>query len=58
MFTVKSSILKSLICSNLSKFKCFSTVSNEIKVCIVGGGAAGFYSGQYLLKHLPNTQIE
>ncbi|KAL7050988.1 hypothetical protein ACKWTF_004284 [Chironomus riparius] len=58
MFTVRSSILKTLISSNFSKFKYFSTLNNEIKVCIVGGGAAGFYSSQYLLKHLPNTQID
>lgn len=58
MFTVKSSILKNLISNNLSKFNYFSTLNNEIKVCVVGGGAAGFYSSQYLLKHLPNTQIE
>lgn len=58
MFTVQKSILKNLISKNLSKFNYFSTLNNEIKFCIVGGGAAGFYSSQYLLKHLPNTQIE
>lgn len=32
--------------------------AKEIKTCIVGSGPAGFYSAQYLLKHLPNAQVD
>lgn len=28
------------------------------KVCIIGGGPAGFYVTQHLLKHLPNVQVD
>lgn len=30
----------------------------EKKICIVGGGPAGFYSAQYLANHLPNCKID
>ena len=28
------------------------------KICVVGGGAAGFYSAQYLAGHLPNCTVD
>lgn len=30
----------------------------KTKVCIVGGGPAGFYVTQHLLKHLPNAEVD
>lgn len=36
----------------------YSTAANKIKTCIIGGGPAGFYSAQYILKHLPNSQVD
>lgn len=37
----------------------YSTSSSKVvKTCIVGGGPAGFYSAQYILKHLPNSQVD
>lgn len=36
----------------------FSTSANIVRTCIVGSGPAGFYSSQYLLKHLPNCKVE
>lgn len=35
-----------------------TTASNVIRTCIVGSGPAGFYSAQYLLKHLPNSRVD
>lgn len=35
---------------------CSSSV--EKRICIVGGGPAGFYSAQYLASHLPNCKID
>lgn len=32
--------------------------SKKIKTCIIGAGPAGFYSAQYILKHLPNSQVD
>lgn len=38
---------------------CYSTSPTKvIKTCIVGSGPAGFYSAQYILKHLPNSQVD
>lgn len=28
------------------------------KICIVGAGPAGFYTAQYIIKHLPDTYID
>lgn len=37
----------------------FCTTSNRpIKAAIVGAGPAGFYSAQYILKHLQNSQVD
>lgn len=36
----------------------YSTSPKPIKTCIVGSGPAGFYSAQYILKHLPNSQVD
>ena len=37
----------------------YSTAADKtIKTCIVGGGPAGFYAAQYILKHLPNSQVD
>lgn len=37
----------------------YSTESSKvIKACIVGSGPSGFYSAQYILKHLPNSQVD
>lgn len=37
-----------------------STASSPIakKVCIVGAGPAGFYAAQYLVKHLPDAEVD
>lgn len=35
-----------------------SSVSKTIKACIIGSGPGGFYSAQYLLKHLPNSHVD
>lgn len=35
-----------------------TSASRVIKACIVGSGPAGFYSAQYILKHLPNSQVD
>lgn len=35
-----------------------SAVQPLTKVCIVGGGPAGFYVTQHLLKHLSNVQVD
>ncbi|CRL00472.1 CLUMA_CG013734, isoform A [Clunio marinus] len=32
--------------------------AKTIKACIVGSGPAGFYSAQYILKHLPNSHVD
>lgn len=32
--------------------------ARKTKVCIVGGGPAGFYVTQHLIKHLPNADID
>jgi adrenodoxin-NADP+ reductase len=40
------------------RFSSSSSTSRVIKTCIVGSGPAGFYSAQYLLKHLPNSQVD
>jgi hypothetical protein len=36
----------------------YSNSSSSIKTCIVGSGPAGFYASQYLLKHLPNVNVD
>lgn len=36
----------------------FCSNSAERRICIVGGGPAGFYSAQYLAGHLPNCKID
>lgn len=48
-------MIKKLIYNNLRNF---SQNSNAIKACVVGAGPGGFYSSQYLLKHLPNCQVD
>lgn len=35
-----------------------TAAAREIKTCIIGSGPAGFYSAQYILKHLPNAQVD
>lgn len=45
-------ILRNLIKRN------FSSDSRPLKICAVGSGPAGFYSSQYLLKHLPNCHVD
>lgn len=35
-----------------------SEAPKAIKTCIIGAGPAGFYSAQYILKHLPNSQVD
>ncbi|XP_035785165.1 NADPH:adrenodoxin oxidoreductase, mitochondrial-like [Anopheles albimanus] len=35
-----------------------STVTVKPRICIVGAGPAGFYTAQYILKHLDNSQID
>lgn len=42
----------------LRKFASSSSSSVEKKICIVGGGTAGFYSAQYLASHCPNCRID
>lgn len=32
--------------------------TNTQKVCIVGAGPAGFYAAQYLVKHLPDAEVD
>lgn len=41
-----------------SNIRQFSSTPSKVKACIIGGGPAGFYSAQYLLKHLPNSQVD
>lgn len=37
----------------------FSTnQTNSPKVCVIGAGPAGFYASQYILKTIPNAQID
>lgn len=36
----------------------FSNSVTKTKVCVVGGGPAGFYVTQHLLKHLPNVEVD
>lgn len=41
----------------LQKFN-YSNDTAALRTCVVGSGPAGFYSSQYLLKHLPNVKID
>jgi adrenodoxin-NADP+ reductase len=36
----------------------FSSDLKALRICAVGSGPAGFYSSQYLLKHLPNCRVD
>lgn len=36
----------------------FSSNAPILRTCVVGSGPAGFYSSQYLLKHLPNVKVD
>lgn len=37
----------------------YSTSATKlIRTCIIGSGPAGFYSAQYILKHLPNSHVD
>lgn len=42
----------------LRRLSTTGNTSVEKKICIVGGGPAGFYSAQYLAGHLPNCRID
>lgn len=47
------------ISSDKQIWRKFSTKMDvEKKICIVGGGPAGFYSAQYLANHLPNCKVD
>ncbi|KAG5677782.1 hypothetical protein PVAND_007513 [Polypedilum vanderplanki] len=49
-------LTKNLINSCL--FSTNTVVKNALRACIVGSGPSGFYSSQYLLKHLPDCRID
>lgn len=44
--------------SDVQLFRRFCSNEVEKRICIVGGGPAGFYSAQYLASHLPNCRID
>lgn len=41
-----------------NQFGYATSTARVIKACIVGSGPAGFYSAQYILKHLPNSHVD
>lgn len=54
----KAKMLTRTVFRDLIKKRHFSSDLRTIKVCAVGSGPAGFYSSQYLLKHLPNCRVD
>lgn len=46
--------------TNMKIFKRFFSVKTKMKpkICIVGGGPAGFYTAQHLVKKLERSEID
>lgn len=53
-----NNLLKVLYRRNFIQKLNYSNDSTALRACLVGSGPAGFYSSQYLLKHLPNVKID
>ena len=46
------------VCLRTNKSYYSTEPAKVVKTCIVGSGPAGFYSAQYILKHLPNSRVD
>jgi adrenodoxin-NADP+ reductase len=53
-----NNLLKLFHKNNLLHRLNYSNDSAALRTCVVGSGPAGFYSSQYLLKHLPNAKVD
>ncbi|XP_034249133.1 NADPH:adrenodoxin oxidoreductase, mitochondrial-like [Thrips palmi] len=46
------------ITRNTRSFVTSPALSESTKICVVGGGPAGFYAAQHIVKALPNSEID
>lgn len=53
-----NNLLKLFYTKNILQRLNYSNDTKALRTCVVGSGPAGFYSSQYLLKHLPNVKID
>lgn len=58
MWLPRQLLVSSCVRSSRRWFSSQDAASKVVRTCIVGSGPAGFYSAQYILKHLPNAKVD